>query len=119
MLANIAGGASLTDGAIARLQAHAWPGNFRELRAVLTRALLASASPRLALGDVDHLLPAAAGPHSQSALQQGAAELVRREYERSGRSVSQTSRNLGISRTTVYRHLREATAGAVMIGRRP
>jgi transcriptional regulator of acetoin/glycerol metabolism len=31
--------------------------------------------------------------------------VVRREYERTGRSVSQTSRNLGISRTTVYRHL--------------
>jgi transcriptional regulator of acetoin/glycerol metabolism len=40
-----------------------------------------------------------------STLQQVAAEAVRREFERTGRSVSQTSRNLGISRTTVYRHL--------------
>jgi sigma-54 dependent transcriptional regulator, acetoin dehydrogenase operon transcriptional activator AcoR len=29
------------------------------------------------------------------------------EYERTGGSVSQTSRNLGISRTTVYRYLRD------------
>jgi transcriptional regulator of acetoin/glycerol metabolism len=45
---------------------------------------------------------------SASALQQGASALVQREFERTGGSVSQTSRNLGISRTTVYRHLREA-----------
>lgn len=40
MLASIDLVASLTDAAIARLQAHAWPGSFRELRPVLTRALL-------------------------------------------------------------------------------
>jgi len=39
-------------------------------------------------------------------LQRSAADLVRAEYERTGHSVSQTSRNLAISRTTVYRHLR-------------
>lgn len=110
VLASIDLSASLTDAAIARLQAHRWPGNFRELRAVLTRALLASASPHLALGDVDCLLPAAA-PQASSALQQSATELVRREYERTGHSISQTSRNLGVSRTTVYRHLRDTSAG--------
>ena len=110
MLASIDLGASLTDAAIARLQAHAWPGNFRALRPVLTRALLAGGSPHLALSDVDCLLPVAA-PHANSALQQSATELVRREYERTGHSISQTSRNLGVSRTTVYRHLRDASAG--------
>ena len=44
-----------------------------------------------------------------SALQLNASELVRREFERCS-SVSQTARALGISRTTVYRHLR--TTGA-------
>ena len=43
-----------------------------------------------------------------SALRAGATERVCREFERCGRSVSRTSRSLGISRTTVYRHLREA-----------
>ena len=45
--------------------------------------------------------------HGQSALQQGALHRVLSEFERTGHSVSQTSRNLGISRTTVYRYLRE------------
>jgi len=105
VLAGIDRTASLTDAAVQRLAAHGWPGNFRELRAVLTRALLVPGARRLDAADIDRLLPAAAGgPGSQ--LQQGATDLVRREFERTGGSVSQTSRNLGVSRTTVYRHLR-------------
>ena len=96
--------AAIEDDAVERLQSHAWPGNFRELRAVLTRALLASDGHPIGVADVERLLPAAHRPAS-SALQQGASETIRREFERTGRSVSQTSRNLGISRTTVYRHL--------------
>ena len=96
--------AAIADAAIDRLQAHAWPGNFRELRAVLTRALLACDGHPIVAADVDRLLPPAQR-HATSALQQVASETIRREFERTGRSVSQTSRNLGISRTTVYRHL--------------
>jgi len=107
--------ATITDEAIERLARHSWPGNFRELRAVLTRALLARngarTDTRLDRNDVDRQLPPplheAAGA---SALRLGAAETVRREYERTGHNVSQTSRNLGISRTTVYRHLRATGA---------
>jgi sigma-54 dependent transcriptional regulator, acetoin dehydrogenase operon transcriptional activator AcoR len=53
-----------------------------------------------------------ARPDTPSQLQRHAAELVRAEYQRCGRSVSLTARALGISRTTVYRHLGEADAAA-------
>ncbi|MEP7101010.1 MAG: sigma-54-dependent Fis family transcriptional regulator [Burkholderiales bacterium] len=96
--------ASIDDAAIERLSRHAWPGNFRELRSVLTRALLLDPGCRLRLADIEMLLPAAPALHA-SGLQQVAADAIRREFERTGRSVSQTSRNLGVSRTTVYRHL--------------
>ena len=109
MLASVDGGAAISDEAITRLTGHAWPGNFRELRSVLTRALLLGGDRRVTAGLLDRLLPATA-PMAASLLQQGATELVRREFERTGQSVSLTSRNLGISRTTVYRHLREAGA---------
>jgi sigma-54 dependent transcriptional regulator, acetoin dehydrogenase operon transcriptional activator AcoR len=106
-------GASLqtTEEAINRLRLHSWPGNFRELRSVLTRALLARAdkpaSAAIEAAEVDALLPACSSDLApQSVLQRSAAELVRAEFERSGHSVSRTSRSLGISRTTVYRHLR-------------
>lgn len=108
MLASVDGGATLSDEAVARLAGHAWPGNFRELRSVLIRALLLGGDRRITPGLLDRLLPAPV-KLAPSLLQQGAAELVKREFERTGQSVSQTSRNLGISRTTVYRHLREAS----------
>ncbi|MFN8860653.1 MAG: helix-turn-helix domain-containing protein [Gemmatimonadaceae bacterium] len=47
--------------------------------------------------------------HPASALQQTAGEVVRQAFERFG-NVSATARALGISRTTVYRHLRERLA---------
>jgi len=116
VLAFIDGRACIGAEAVARLAQHGWPGNFRELRAVLTRALLARQSladdGRLELADVEPLLPAA-GALAGSVLQQSATDLVLREFERCGRSVSRTSRGLGISRTTVYRHLREAGPGAM------
>jgi transcriptional regulator of acetoin/glycerol metabolism len=107
VLAALDRGASIGDDAIQRLAQHRWPGNFRELRSLLTRALLRSGG-RLGVADVERVLPAGGGGPA-SALQINAGELVRREFARS-RSVSQTARSLGISRTTVYRHLR--TAGA-------
>ena len=96
--------ATIEDAAVERMQAHAWPGNFRELRSVLTRALLATEGRHLRADGIDRQLPTVMR-FSTSALQQVASEKVFSEFERTGRSVSKTSRNLGISRTTVYRHL--------------
>lgn len=109
VLAALDSTATIADDAVARLAMHRWPGNFRELRSVLTRALL-HGNGRIGSGDVHRWLPAASSPPA-SALQQSAGELVRREFEHC-RSVSQTARALGISRTTVYRHLSE-TSGVV------
>ncbi len=101
--------------AIELLARHRWPGNFRELRAVLTRALLAG--PRsgdaaaIEAGHIESFVGDAGGT-SGSALQRSVADLVRREFERCERSVSQTSRALGVSRTTVYRHLGAAPRSA-------
>lgn len=81
----------------------------RELRAVLTRALLARPDGRLDEAAVQRVLPlaGAGAPEARSALARGARERVVDEFERCGRSVSRTSRSLGISRTTVYRYLRQ------------
>lgn len=104
--------ARVTSAAVALLATHDWPGNFRELRSTLTRALLMHPTQWLDAADLRPLMPRREPEPNRSALgtsalQHGATQTVLREYERTG-SVSQTSRNLGISRTTVYRHLREA-----------
>jgi sigma-54 dependent transcriptional regulator, acetoin dehydrogenase operon transcriptional activator AcoR len=122
VLAEIEPTARLDEAAVQRLAAHSWPGNFRELRAVLTRALLAqpeAAALCLTASAVDAVLPhlngtaganGALGPAQPglrpgSQLQRSADELVRQELQRQGGSVSRTARVLGVSRTTVYRHL--------------
>jgi len=107
MLASLDGAASISDDALARLSLHRWPGNFRELRSLLTRVLL-HGTQRIGALEVDRWLPARSAAPA-SALQLNASELVRREFERCA-SVSQTARALGISRTTVYRHLRASGA---------
>lgn len=114
LLAELDGAASLDAAALARLARHAWPGNFRELRSVLTRALLlAGPGRRLGAAEVERVMPAAPAAAAASSLQQVAGDTVRREYERCGGSVSRTARVLGISRTTVYRYLREGAAVAL------
>ncbi len=105
--------ACISDAAVQRLARHSWPGNFRELRSVLTRLLLAGGDgtqqPLLDLDGVTSLLPALpTSSGTTSALQRTADEAVRTAFEHNGHSISRTSRALGISRTTVYRHLRQA-----------
>ena len=104
VLAALDSAASLDAAAIELLAGQRWPGNFRELRAVLTRALL-HGRQRLGAADFTGLLPAGAALPT-SRLQQGAGDMVRQEFARCG-SISQTARALSISRTTVYRHLRD------------
>lgn len=111
VLCGIAATARITPGAVRLLRSHDWPGNFRELRSALTRALLDSDQTDCVLDEV-HVRPhipvlGRAGVSHAATLHLGASELVLREFERTGRNVSLTSRNLAISRTTVYRHLRD------------
>ena len=109
MLRQIDPALGFDDDALPCLIGHDWPGNFRELRAVLTRALLqrpvARRGQSLSRLDLAAVLPTAPHVAATSQLQRSAAEQVQREFERCGRSVSRTARALGVSRTTVYRHL--------------
>lgn len=119
LLHDVDGSARLSDGALARLRRHDWPGNFRELRSVLVRALLQhtmngdEAASELDEHDIAQALPRplpgapaeAADGEPASALRRQGDALVRQTWERCGRSVSRTARELGISRSTVYRHL--------------
>ena len=116
VLAQVDAGAQLSEGALARLAQQPWPGNFRELRSTLTRMVLAQAradgSAQLNEHDVPAQLAAPASAARGSALQHSATDQVLRAFEASGRSVSATARRLGVSRTTVYRHLREGAPRA-------
>ena len=111
MLCGIDSRMSIDEDAVAQLAAHSWPGKFRELRSVLTGALLqrpdGTATAALSSANIRAVLPAATAGAPASQLQRSAAELMRAEHERCGHSVSRTARALGTLRTTVYRHLRD------------
>jgi transcriptional regulator of acetoin/glycerol metabolism len=114
-MARIAPQARVDARAVELLQRQPWPGNWRELQSVLTRAWYALDAPAdgasVLIGAARleaQLGPPPAAPTHASVLQQETTTRVLREWERQGGSISATARRLGISRNTVYRHLREA-----------
>jgi transcriptional regulator of acetoin/glycerol metabolism len=107
----------LSPGAIARLRLHSWPGNIRELRHVLQRAvklaeshtiteddlLLAAPAPRRRPNAMD-LEPVVAHPDGiMKHAERRAIEAILRETEG---NIDLSARKLGISRATLYRKLR-------------
>ncbi len=115
---------SLSTGALAVLQRHAFPGNVRELRNVLERAALladgASIEPvhvERALGsDAPASARRASGPTSPESLPASASDASLRSVERAALlaqlkahhgSRAELARKLGISERSLYRKLRD------------
>ena len=115
----------LTPGALSVLQGYAWPGNIRELRNTVERAMI------LADGDVlgeEHLPPDMAHARAETAVLRVPLGLeldqVEREYilaslQRNGGNKARTAGALGISEKTLYNKLnryaseaRDRAAGA-------
>jgi len=111
LVEEIAPEAAITDAAIARLRRRDWSGNIRQLRGALQRALLRR---HMEFIDEDSF-----GEHS--IMEDAAVEVcdccrghplnehrcleIRTAYASSGRNISETARMLGLSRTTVYKHI--------------
>ncbi|MET1076731.1 MAG: sigma 54-interacting transcriptional regulator [Pseudomonas sp.] len=100
----------------ALLAEHAWPGNIRELRNVLERAVLASDEPQLdraaihaAIGPLQALPPggAAAAADSSFHLARDAFErqLIASTLQRHAGNVTTAARALGLGRSTLYKKL--------------
>jgi DNA-binding NtrC family response regulator len=94
------------------LQAHSWPGNVRELKNSVDRLVLQAAGPGVNLDDVAQALPQAQpgaregkgmGPDSHSERQDLLALLQRHRGDK-----SKAAAELGISRPTFYRRLKQA-----------
>jgi two-component system nitrogen regulation response regulator NtrX len=116
-LASSAGvpGRKFADDAVRRLQSRAWPGNIRELRNAVERALILASGKMVTAADIDHLLPAAvaaAGPTGPSASQ--TFETFKQEAEKSfltqklkehDWNVSETARSLKMPRSNLYKKI--------------
>jgi hypothetical protein len=97
----------LSSAAWQKLSEHAWPGNIRELRNTLQRACLLSDEDVIEARDIRFPSMATKPPLARELLHERVLEV----YSQTGGSVSETARQLGLHRATIYRHVRDARAG--------
>jgi PAS domain S-box-containing protein len=104
---------SFASDAVSTLLSHPWPGNIRELRNLIARVALESRGPEI---DKSHLTGAMSG--NPAVVRQTASmpvgnldsmeeQMIIRALERSGGHRSQAAEQLGISRRTLSRKLKE------------
>jgi DNA-binding NtrC family response regulator len=94
--------------ALAQLRSYAWPGNVRELQHAVERAVIMSEGDQLTAGDFP--LTAAPPPGESLAfdsynLEDVEQEVIARVLRRHQGNVSQTARELGLTRTALYRRM--------------
>ena len=116
-LASSAGvpGRKFADDAVRRLQSRTWPGNIRELRNAVERALILASGKMVTAADIDHLLPGAvavdvstgtSGSQTFETFKLEAEKnfLVQKLREHDW-NVSETARSLKMPRSNLYKKI--------------
>jgi transcriptional regulator with PAS, ATPase and Fis domain len=101
--------------ALSVLQSHSWPGNVRELQNIVNRVAVSAAASEITVLEVRQELgnsnpetaPAALAPPSTNDLDSLEAQAVRRALSKTGGHRGQAAAELGISRRTLSRRLRD------------
>jgi transcriptional regulator of acetoin/glycerol metabolism len=103
---------TLSKSAMDSLKTRAWPGNIRQLKKVL-RVLIANTKGQVirnAIIQKDQNLSGSEVQPCSSCLQSSARKenciLIRKTWLDTGKNVSLVSRRLGLSRTTIYKHIK-------------
>ena len=107
--------ASLTRLALEALQKHDWPGNARELRNVIERALLIETTEKIGLSSImldpfqNPELPDSnvAGQIRDFSLAKAERELIARALQETGWQKTQAATLLGITRATLYAKVKQ------------
>ncbi|TCK27547.1 sigma-54-dependent Fis family transcriptional regulator [Pseudonocardia endophytica] len=107
ILADLGTGRGLTPAAARALMHWSWPGNVQELATVLRRAVDASPAGDLRPEDLGLDHRSHRGGRSLSPLRQAEADAMLAALRRHGGNKSHAAAELGISRTTLYRRVRE------------
>ncbi|MFB2550480.1 sigma-54-dependent Fis family transcriptional regulator [Ensifer soli] len=111
LVETLAPGTPVTDAAVAALSARPWPGNIRELKTVLQRALIRRRGDFLDEDCFDaRPSQATAGDCcaecGERPLSRAKCQEIRAVHRQTGGNISHTAKRLGLSRTTVYKHVR-------------
>ncbi|MGB7509022.1 MAG: helix-turn-helix domain-containing protein [Mycobacterium sp.] len=105
ILTELSSTARFTPAALRTLLAHDWPGNDSELRAEVTAAARRRSAGDIADGDLIRLKDRAAGP-MLNAIDTALRATVEEALATHAGNKLATARSLGISRTTLYKHMR-------------
>jgi DNA-binding NtrC family response regulator len=97
----LASGKRLSDDAATALLAHDWPGHVRELKNVMQRACLLSASGEITVAD----LGLAATPRTRAAEPELDRAAIEQALSESGGVIAQAAAELGLSRQALYRRM--------------
>lgn len=99
----------ISEGAMARMHKHPWPGNIRELQHAIERAVILSGSSVLQPEDFN-FAPSAGKEDGQLALEQYNLEeveklLIRKVLKKYNGNITQAASELGLTRSSLYRRL--------------
>jgi sigma-54 dependent transcriptional regulator, acetoin dehydrogenase operon transcriptional activator AcoR len=97
----------LTPGAIQALTAHEWPGNLRELKAVIAAAASRRCSGGIALSDLPEQYRCTAPAVPMAALDRAERDVIVLALRNADGNKVQAARELGLSRTTLYARIRQ------------
>jgi DNA-binding NtrC family response regulator len=120
--------AELSSGAVSALQSYPWPGNIRELRNVLERALLLSGNRVLTQQDLNFDTTPEAGQSVGFAktLEQVERQYIQEILQRENGRVEAAAKTLGIPKSSLYQKIKEfniprpgASSHSQVIDRRP
>ena len=113
IIADVSQEHSLSLVALRILESQSWPGNLKQLRKTIQHAV-AHASDRVVRQDIEEVLQSfardgitACPQCSGSTVREETCIMIRRTWKDTGGNVSMVARRLGVSRNTVYKHVRE------------
>lgn len=91
---------------------HSWPGNVREMKSAFEYACIACRGESIEPGDLPHDIACSAGASRQACALTDGMETLKREWlaealREAGGNQSEAARMLGISRTTVWKLVRQ------------
>jgi transcriptional regulator of acetoin/glycerol metabolism len=101
---------NLDEGCIQALQAYSWPGNIRELRNVIERAVLLSDQKRITLSDLHfdgHTQVGAPFLDSRLTLLELEKQHIERVLQEERGRVEKAAKRLGIPRSSLYQKIKK------------
>ncbi len=97
----------LTSAAVQALTAHEWPGNLRELKAVIVHAASSRSSGGIALSDLPEQYRCTVPALPMAALDRAERDVIVMALRNADGNKVQAARELGVSRTTLYARIRQ------------